>query len=100
MFAKPHPPKSVWRSLPSEQPASSEPGTASLFGGPDFVPDEQKIFAVLRAVEPTHIDELAKRLVAELSSSQIYRVLFEQSLRPDSHAPEEVLRKSHLAFRN
>ena len=80
MFAKPHPPKSVWRSLPSEPPASSEPGTASLFGGPDFVPDEQKIFAVLRADEPTHSDELVERQVAELSSSQIFAARFELEL--------------------
>ena len=52
---------------PAEPAASSEPGTASLFGGPNVVPDEQKVFAVLRADEPTHIDELVERLVAELS---------------------------------
>ena len=46
---------------PPEQPASSQPGKASLFGGPNVVPDEQKIFAVLRADEPTHIDELVER---------------------------------------
>jgi DNA processing protein len=61
---------------PPEQPASSEPGTASLFGGPNFVPDEQKIFAVLRADESTLSDESVERLVAELSSSQILAALF------------------------
>jgi len=66
--------------IPPEQSASSEPATASLFGGPNLAPDEQKIFAVLRADEPTHIDELVERLVAELSSSQIFAALFELEL--------------------
>jgi DNA processing protein len=51
-----------------------------LFGGPNFVTDEQQFFAVLRADEPTHIDELVERLVAELSSSQIFTALFELEL--------------------
>jgi len=42
--------------------------------------DEQKIFAVLQADEPTHIEELVERLVAELSSSQIFAALFELEL--------------------
>lgn len=52
-----------------------------MLGGPNFVPDEQKIFAVLRADEPTHIDELVERQVAELSSSQIFLARFELELR-------------------
>ena len=84
----------VWQALPAdirlaltppEPPASSEPGTASLFGGPDLVPEEQKIFAVLRADEPTHIDESVERLVAELSSSQIFAARFEQELSSRIH---------------
>jgi DNA processing protein len=79
----------VWEALPAdirlaltppEQPASSGPDTASLFGGPNLPPDERKIFAVLRADESTHIDELVERLVAELSSSQIFAALFELEL--------------------
>jgi DNA processing protein len=79
----------VWEALPAdirlaltppESPASSEPGTASLFGGPNLAPDEQKIFSVLRADESTHIDELVERLAAELSSSQIFAALFELEL--------------------
>ena len=79
----------VWEALPTdvrlaltppEQPASSGPDTASLFGGANLAPDEQKIFAVLRADEPTHIDGLVERLVAELSSSQIFAALFELEL--------------------
>ena len=84
----------VWQALPAdirlaltppEPPASSEPGTASLFGGPDLVPEEQKIFAVLRADEPTHIDESVERLVAELSSSLIFAARFEQELSSRIH---------------
>jgi DNA processing protein len=76
----------VWEALPAdtrlaltppERSASEGPQTASLFGGPDLGPDEKKIFAVLRADEPTHIDQLIERLVADLSSSQIFAALFE-----------------------
>ena len=79
----------VWEALPAdirlaltppESSASSQPDTASLFGSPNLAPDEQKIYAVLRADEPTHIDELVERLVAELSSSQIFAALFELEL--------------------
>jgi DNA processing protein len=79
----------VWEALPTdvrlaltppEQPASSGPDTASLFGGSNLAPDERKILSVLRADESTHIDELVERLVAELSSSQIFAALFELEL--------------------
>jgi len=79
----------VWEALPTdirlaltppEQPASQTPETASLFGGQELPPDEKRIFAVLRADEPTHIDELVERLVAQLSSSQIFAALFELEL--------------------
>ena len=79
----------VWEALPadirltltpSEQPASQTPETASLFGGQELPPDERRIFAVLRADEPTHIDELVERLIAHLSSSQIFAALFELEL--------------------
>ena len=79
----------VWEALPTdtrlaltppEQPASQTPETASLFGGSELPPDEKRIFAILRTDEPTHIDELVERLVAELSSSQIFAALFELEL--------------------
>ena len=79
----------VWEALPAdirlaltppEPPASQTPETASLFGGPELPPDEKRIFAVLRADESTHIDELVERLVSELSSSQIFAALFELEL--------------------
>ncbi len=79
----------VWEALPAdirlaltppEQPASQTPETASLFEGHELPPDEKRIFAVLRADEPTHIDDLVERLEAQLSSSQIFNALFELEL--------------------
>jgi DNA processing protein len=79
----------VWEALPNdtrlaltppEQPESKTPETASLFGDSELPPDEKRIFAVLRADEPTHIDELVQRLVVQLSSSQIFAALFELEL--------------------
>ena len=79
----------VWEALPADirlaltppEPAASQsPDSASLFGGPDLGPDEKKIFAVLRADESTHIDELVERLDSQVSSSQIFAALFELEL--------------------
>lgn len=76
----------VWEALPADirlaltppdRLASETPETASLFGGHEMPPDEKRIFAVLRADEPTHIDELVERLVAHMASSQIFAALFE-----------------------
>jgi hypothetical protein len=64
-----------------------------LFGGSDLAPDEKRIFSVLRADEPTPIDELAERLVVELSSSQIFAALFALGKAAESgHSAGEVLR--------
>jgi DNA processing protein len=79
----------VWEALPtdtrlaltpSEASASNTPESASLFAGPDLSPDEKRIYSILRADEPTHIDELVERLVAQLSSSQIFAAIFELEL--------------------
>ncbi len=79
----------VWEALPAdirlaltppEQPASQTSEAASLFGGQELPPDEKRVFEVLRADEPTHIDELVERLVARMSSSQIFGALFELEL--------------------
>jgi DNA processing protein len=79
----------VWEALPAdirlaltppEQSASEPSGSASLFGGSELPPAEKRIYSVLRADESTHIDELAERLVSELSSSQIFAALFELEL--------------------
>ena len=79
----------VWEALPTdirlaltppEATASNGPETASLFDSPDLSPEEKRIYSILRADEPTHIDELVERLVAEMSSSQIFAALFELEL--------------------
>ena len=79
----------VWEALPADirlaltppvQPESQASEPASLFAGPEPGPDEKCILSILRADESTHIDELVERLVAKLSSSQIFAALFELEL--------------------
>jgi DNA processing protein len=79
----------VWEELPSDvrvalAPARDESpgkGTASLFGDEgELSPHEKKIFAVLKADEATHIDEIVERLEQEVSSSEIFAALFELEL--------------------
>jgi len=79
----------VWEELPAdvrlaltppEQPASAEPGAASLFEGVQLSPHEKRILALLRADESTHIDQIVERLNAHLSSSEIFAALFELEL--------------------
>ena len=79
----------VWEELPQEvrlalAPAGDEskPGaTASLFGeDSELGPYEKKIFAVLKADEATHIDEIIEQLEPEVSSSEIFAALFELEL--------------------
>ena len=79
----------VWEALPAdirlaltppEQPESESLGTSSLFGAPEMPDAEKKVFALLRADESTHIDELVERLVSQLSSAQIFEALFELEL--------------------
>ena len=71
----------VWEELPTEvrllltpaTPESQPEGTASLFGEEgELAPHEKKIFALLKADESTHIDEIVERLEPELSSSEIF----------------------------
>ena len=61
----------VWEELPSEvrlqleaeRPSASEaPSTASLFDGAALSPHEKRIYALLRADESTHIDELVEQV--------------------------------------
>jgi DNA processing protein len=79
----------VWEELPAavrialapeggnESPESE---TASLFEEAELSPHEKKIFALLKADEATHIDELVERLEPALSSSGIFTALFELEL--------------------
>ena len=79
----------VWEELPTEvrllltpaTPESQPAGTASLFGEEgELAPHEKKIFALLKADESTHIDEIVERLEPDLSSSEIFAALFELEL--------------------
>jgi DNA processing protein len=77
----------VWEELPSQVRLELEPvaasateatPAASLFDE-TLSPNEKKIFALLRADEMTHIDELMERL-APMSSSEVFAALFELEL--------------------
>jgi DNA processing protein len=79
----------IWEELPTEvrltlQPEGSHESrvgqTASLFGESELSPHEKKIFALLKADESTHIDEIVERLEPALSSSEIFAALFELEL--------------------
>src|SRR6202453_4295847 len=74
----------VWEELPAEvrltlQPEGGDESqteqTASLFGETELSPHEKKIFALLKADEATHIDEIVERLEPALSSSEIFAAL-------------------------
>ena len=80
----------VWQELPENirlalTPARTDESqageTASLFPSDDpLSPHERKIFALLKADEATHIDEIVERLEPEPSSSEIFAALFELEL--------------------
>jgi DNA processing protein len=79
----------VWEELPPDVRLSLQPEggnesqagqTASLFGESELSPHEKKIFALLKADESTHIDEIVERLEPALSSSEIFAALFELEL--------------------
>jgi len=79
----------IWEELPPdvrltlmpEGGDESQAGqTASLFGEAELSPHEKKIFALLRADESTHIDEIVERLEPDLSLSEIFAALFELEL--------------------
>jgi DNA processing protein len=79
----------IWEELPPQvrltlQPEASNESqagqTASLFGEAELSPHEKKIFALLKADEATHIDEIVERLEPALSSSEIFAALFELEL--------------------
>ncbi len=79
----------VWEALPAdvrlaltptEAPESKAASSASLFEVGQLAPAEKRIFALLRADESTHIDQLVDRLRSHLSSSDIFSALFELEL--------------------
>jgi DNA processing protein len=79
----------VWEEIPADVRLTLQPEganesqagqTASLFGETELSPHEKKIFALLKADEATHIDEIVERLEPHLSSSEIFAALFELEL--------------------
>ncbi|MFB3813221.1 MAG: DNA-processing protein DprA [Terriglobales bacterium] len=68
------------RLAPAAPAATTDTGTASLFDDAALSPHEKKIFALLKADEATHIDELVERLEPQMSSSEIFAALFELEL--------------------
>ncbi len=82
----------VWEELPPDvrlalTPAASDESkteeTASLFDGGqqgELQPHERKVFALVKADQAIHIDELIEKLEQHLSSSEIFSALFELEL--------------------
>ena len=79
----------VWEELPADVRLTLQPEgghesqteqTASLFGETELSPHEKKIFALLKADEATHIDQIVELLEPALSSSEIFAALFELEL--------------------
>jgi DNA processing protein len=61
--------------------AEEQPATGSLFGdSASLSPREKKVYALLKADEPVHIDELIVKLEGEMSSPEIFAILFELEL--------------------
>jgi DNA processing protein len=79
----------VWEELPAaiQQELESERGpvasdhkpSGSLFGD-ELSPGEKKLLSLLRQDTSIHIDEIVEKLDAQLSSSEIFAVLFELEL--------------------
>jgi DNA processing protein len=74
------PPQVRLTLMPESTDESNEGKTASLFQEPELAPHEKKIFALLKADESTHIDEIVERLEPGVSSSEIFAALFELEL--------------------
>jgi DNA processing protein len=78
----------VWEELPADvqaalgsmQNESREPETASLFPDEVASPHEKKILRLLKADESTHIDQMVELLENEMSSLEIFAVLFDLEL--------------------
>jgi DNA processing protein len=79
----------VWEELPQDVRLALTPETgdesqagqtASLFEEPALSPHEKKIYAVLKADEALHLDEIIEKLEPQLSSSEIFAALFELEL--------------------
>lgn len=66
---------------PSVADCSAVPGRGyTAVQPPDLQPHERKVFALIKADQSIHIDELVEKLESHLSSSEIFSALFELEL--------------------
>ena len=82
----------VWEELPAPvkvelesewgaQASEDRPEASTLFSNDEQLsPKERKILAVLRQDESLHIDAIIERVEADLSSSEVFAILFELEL--------------------
>ena len=78
----------VWEELPVSlrqrlappEATGREAAAASLFQDVAWSPHEKRVFALLKADEAMHIDQLVEQLDPDLSSSEIFAALFELEL--------------------
>ena len=55
---------------------STQPAEASLSAGSEFSPHEKRIYALLKPAESTQLDEITEKFEGEISSSEIFSILF------------------------
>lgn len=77
----------VWEELPPDVKARLAPqvdsstSAPSLFGeNENLSPQERKILSLIQADEAIHIDELIEKVEPEISSSELFSILFELEL--------------------
>ncbi|HEV3041785.1 MAG TPA: DNA-processing protein DprA [Candidatus Angelobacter sp.] len=76
-------PASVKEQLESQRPSTASdkgPQTGNLLSEEKLSPGEKAVLALLKGHEATHIDEIIERLENQISSSEVFTVLFELEL--------------------
>jgi DNA processing protein len=76
-------PAAVKEQLESERPVAASdkgPQTSNLFSDDKLSPGEKAVLALLKGHESTHIDEIIEKLEPQISSSEVFTVLFELEL--------------------
>jgi len=77
--------QSVWEELPADlklqleanwRVESAKPAEASLFADSQLSPHEKRIYALLKPDESTQLDEITEKFEGEISSSEIFSILF------------------------
>lgn len=74
-------PGEVRRELAAKYPSESKPeAEASLFGNSQLSPHEKRLLRLVKPDEAIQLDDLIEKLEGDLSSSEIFSVLFELEL--------------------